>query len=161
MRFVPSAGLGTCRLKPKDSDLERAMEVFKAHNIRYFFYTGGDNSQLACHRVSELAKSSDWDMRVIGIPKTIDNDLVVTDCCPDSAQRRATRRSAASSSARDAEAFGTLEVVEIMGRNEGWLTGATSAAPTRLPMPRRTCATCPRSRLPASSSSADVKAKLR
>ncbi len=82
MRFTPSAGLGTSRLKPKEPDLERTLEVFKAHDVRYFFYTGGDDSQLACHLFSELAKSSDWEIEVVGIPKTIDNNLVVTDNCP-------------------------------------------------------------------------------
>jgi 6-phosphofructokinase 1 len=128
MKFVPSAGIGTCRLKPNDEDLERAMEVFKAHNVRYFFYTGGDDSQLACHKVSELAKSSDWDMHVVGIPKTIDNNLVVTDCCPGFGSAARYAATCCQYVGRDAEAFGTLEVVEIMGRNEGWLTGATAAA---------------------------------
>ncbi len=128
MKFVPSAGIGTCRLKPNDEDLERAMEVFKAHNVRYFFYTGGDDSQLACHRVSELAKESDWDMHVIGIPKTIDNNLVVTDCCPGFGSAARYAATCCQYVGRDAEAFGTLEVVEIMGRHEGWLTGATAAA---------------------------------
>ncbi len=128
IQFVPSAALGTCRLKPTDRDLERAMEVFKAHNIRYFFYTGGDDSQLACHRVSELAKASDWDMHVIGIPKTIDNNLVVTDTCPGFGSAARYAAICCQYVGRDAEAFGTLEVVEIMGRNEGWLTGATAAA---------------------------------
>ncbi len=128
MKLVPSAGIGTCRLKPDDRDLERAMEVFKAHNVRYFFYTGGDDSQLACHKVSELAKSSDWEMRVIGIPKTIDNNLVETDCCPGFGSAGRDAALCCQYVGRDAEAFGTLEVVEVMGRYEGWLTGATAAA---------------------------------
>jgi len=128
MKLVPSAGLGTSRIKPKEQDLERAMEVFKAHDVRYFFYTGGDDSQLACHLISELAKSSDWDMQVVGVPKTIDNNLVVTDCCPGFASAARYAALCCQYVGRDAEAFGTLEVVEIMGRHEGWLTGATSAA---------------------------------
>ena len=128
LQFVPSAGLGTSRVKPKEKDLERVMEVFKAHDVRYFFYTGGDDSQLACHMISELAKSSDWDMQVVGIPKTIDNNLVVTDTSPGFGSAGRFAAECVRSVARDAEAFGTLEVVEIMGRNEGWLTGATAAA---------------------------------
>jgi len=128
MRYVPSAGLGTSRLKPKEADLARALEVFKAHNVRYFFYIGGDDSQLACHMISELAKGSDWDMQIVGIPKTIDNNLVVTDCCPGFGSAGRFAAECVRSVARDAEAFGNLEVVEIMGRNEGWLTGATAAA---------------------------------
>jgi ATP-dependent phosphofructokinase / diphosphate-dependent phosphofructokinase len=125
LKTTPSSALGTCRLKPKTPDLERCMEVFKAHNIRYFFYNGGNDSQLTCHLISELAKSSDWDMHVIGIPKTIDNDLVVTDNCPGFGS--AARFAAASIQfvAKDAEAFGNVEVVEVMGRHAGWLTGAT------------------------------------
>ena len=128
MRYVPSAGLGTSRIKPHDKDLERAMEVFKAHNVRYFFYIGGADSQLACHKVSELAKTSDWEMHVVGIPKTIDNNLVVTDCSPGFGSAARYAATCCQYVGRDAEAFGTLEVVEIMGRNEGWLTGAASAA---------------------------------
>lgn len=128
MKYVPSAGLGTSRLKPKEADLQRALEVFKAHNVRYFFYIGGDDSQSACHMISELAKGSDWEMRIVGIPKTIDNNLVATDCCPGFGSAARYAAECVRSVARDAEAFGNLEVVEIMGRYEGWLTGATAAA---------------------------------
>ena len=127
MRYTPSAGLGTCRIKVKDSDLVRCMEVFKAHNIRYFFYNGGNDSQLTCHQISELAKSSDWEMRVIGIPKTIDNDLVVTDNCPGFPSAARYAAACVQFAARDAMAFGQAEVVEVMGRHAGWLTGATQA----------------------------------
>jgi len=102
------------------------MEVFKAHNIRYFFYNGGNDSQLTCHHISELAKTSDWDMRVIGIPKTIDNDLVVTDNCPGFASAARYAAAAVQFAARDAMAFGGAEIVEVMGRHAGWLTGATA-----------------------------------
>ncbi|MGD9497529.1 MAG: 6-phosphofructokinase [Armatimonadota bacterium] len=128
MRLVPSAGLGTSRIKPKEKDLERALEVFKAHDVRYFFYIGGDDSQLCCHLISELAKGSDWEMRIIGIPKTIDNNLVITDTCPGFGSAARYAATCCQYLGRDAEAFGTLEVVEIMGRYEGWLTGATAAA---------------------------------
>ncbi len=126
MRFTPSAGLGTSRVKPKQADLERALEVFKAHEVRYFFYTGGDDSQLACHLLSELAKGSDWDIRIVGIPKTIDNNLVITDNCPGFGSAARLAAATVQYVTRDAEAFGNLEVVEIMGRHEGWLTGATA-----------------------------------
>ena len=125
MRYTPSAGLGTCRLKPKEEDLLRCMEVFKAHNIRYFFYNGGNDSQLTCHMISELAKTSDWEMRVIGIPKTIDNDLVITDNCPGFGSAARYAAWAVQAAARDALAFGNVEVLEVMGRHAGWLTGST------------------------------------
>jgi len=125
LKTTPSAALGSCRLKPTEGDLARCMEVFKAHNIRYFFYNGGNDSQLTCHLISELAKSSDWDMQVVGIPKTIDNDLVITDNCPGFGSAARFAAGAVQFAAKDAEAFGTVEVVEIMGRHAGWLTGAT------------------------------------
>lgn len=125
IRYTPSAALGTSRLKPNDADLDRCMEVFQAHNIRYFFYIGGDDSQLACHRISQLAKVSDWDMNIVGIPKTIDNDLVITDNCPGFGSAARLAASAVQFVARDAEAFGNVEVIEIMGRGAGWITGAT------------------------------------
>lgn len=127
MRYTPSAALGTCRIKVKPEDVARCMEVFKAQNIRYFFYNGGNDSQLTCHQISELAKQSDWDMRVIGIPKTIDNDLVVTDNCPGFASAARYAAAAVQFAARDAMAFGQAEIVEVMGRHAGWLTGATAA----------------------------------
>ena len=122
---TPSAALGTSRLKPKDADLQRVFEVFQAHNIRYFFYIGGNDSQLTCHKISEIAKQSDWDMRIIGVPKTIDNDLEITDNCPGFGSAARYAASAISFVGRDAEAFANLEVVEIMGRNAGWVTAAT------------------------------------
>ena len=127
LKNTPSAALGSCRLKPKPQDLERCMEVFKAHNIRYFFYNGGNDSQLTCHMISELAKTSDWDMQVIGIPKTIDNDLVVTDNCPGFGSAARYAAACVQFASKDAEAFGNVEVVEVMGRNAGWLTGSTQA----------------------------------
>jgi ATP-dependent phosphofructokinase / diphosphate-dependent phosphofructokinase len=127
MRYTPSAALGTCRIKVNEADVARCMEVFKAHNIRYFFYNGGNDSQLTCHHISELAKHSDWEMRVIGIPKTIDNDLVMTDNCPGFASAARYAAAAVQFAARDAMAFGQAEIVEVMGRHAGWLTGATAA----------------------------------
>lgn len=126
MRYTPSAALGTCRIKVTEADVARCMEVFKAHNIRYFFYNGGNDSQLTCHQISELAKQSDWEMRVVGIPKTIDNDLVVTDNCPGFASAARYAAAAVQFAARDAMAFGQAEIVEVMGRHAGWLTGATA-----------------------------------
>ncbi len=126
IRYRPSAALGTSRIKPDEADLARAMQVFMAHNIRYFFYIGGDDSQLACHLLSELAKSHDWKMHIIGIPKTIDNDLVLTDTCPGFGSAARFAAAAVQYVSCDAEAFGNCEVVEVMGRNAGWLTAATA-----------------------------------
>jgi 6-phosphofructokinase 1 len=122
---TPSAALGSSRLKPKEADLQRVFEVFKAHNIRYFFYIGGNDSQLACHKISELAKKSEWEIRIIGVPKTIDNDLMITDNSPGFGSAARYAAAATSFVGRDAEAFANIEVVEIMGRNAGWVAGAT------------------------------------
>ncbi len=126
IQYRPSAALGTSRIKPNEADLERAMKVFMAHNIRYFFYIGGDDSQSACHSLAEIAKSYDWEMNIIGIPKTIDNDLVLTDTCPGFGSAARFAAAAVQYVSCDAEAFGNCEVVEIMGRNAGWLTAATA-----------------------------------
>ncbi|MGQ9730874.1 MAG: 6-phosphofructokinase [Candidatus Zipacnadales bacterium] len=127
LKYCPSAAIGTARLKPKEPDLERTMEVFRAHNIRYFFYNGGNDTQLACHLISELAKQSDWEMKVIGIPKTIDNDLAITDHCPGYASAARYVAAAVQFAGKDSEAFGTPHVIECMGRDVGWLTAAAAA----------------------------------
>jgi 6-phosphofructokinase 1 len=127
LKYCPSAAIGTSRLKPKQPELERAMEVFRRHNIRYFFYNGGNDTQLACHLISELAKTSDWEIQVVGIPKTIDNDLEVTDHCPGFPSAARYAAAAVQFAGRDSEAFKNPHVIEIMGRNVGWLTAAAWA----------------------------------
>src|SRR3982751_5772757 len=90
LRFTPAAALGTCRYKidfkkkPEKAarDMDRLFEIFKAHNIRYFFYIGGNDSQDTAHKLHEQAIKRGYDMRVMGVPKTIDNDLPHTDHCP-------------------------------------------------------------------------------
>ena len=83
LRYTPGAALGSCRYKVrKQQDFERILEVFKAHSIRYFFYAGGNDSQDTVARIGELATEQGYELRVIGIPKTIDNDLPIIDHCP-------------------------------------------------------------------------------
>src|SRR5215470_8614071 len=90
LRYTPAAALGTCRYKldfkkkPEQAahDMDRLFQVFQAHNIRYFFYIGGNDSQDTSHKIHEEAVKRAYEMRVIGIPKTIDNDLPHTDSCP-------------------------------------------------------------------------------
>jgi len=90
LRYTPAAALGTCRYKldfkkkPEKAaqDMERLFEVFQAHNIRYFFYIGGNDSQDTSNKIHEEAVKRAYEMRVIGVPKTIDNDLPHTDNCP-------------------------------------------------------------------------------
>ena len=83
LRYTPASALGTCRFKlRREADYQRILEVFHAHNIRYFFYIGGNDSQDTANQISKMAQASGWEMRVIGIPKTVDNDLVRTDHTP-------------------------------------------------------------------------------
>ena len=84
---TPASALGSCRRKLTDADYPAVLECFKKFNIRYFFYNGGNDSMDTCHKVYQLACQSGYELRVIGIPKTIDNDLAVTDHCPASAAR--------------------------------------------------------------------------
>ena len=82
LRSTPSGAFGSCRYKLKNqTDFERVLEVFKAQNIRYFFYAGGNDSQDTADKISKLAQEQAHEMRVIGVPNTIDNDLVSTDHC--------------------------------------------------------------------------------
>ena len=80
LRYTPASALGTCRFKLKKAlDFERVLAVLQAHIIRYFFYIGGNDSQDTADRISKLAAERGYSLRVIGIPKTVDNDLVATD----------------------------------------------------------------------------------
>jgi 6-phosphofructokinase len=132
LKFTPSSALGTCRYKlKKDADFHRVLDVFRAHNIRYFFYIGGNDSQDTADKISKLAASSGWEMRVIGIPKTVDNDLVVTDHTPGYGSVVKHVATTVRELSCDAEAMGQHDLVyilEVMGRSAGWIAaGATLA----------------------------------
>lgn len=138
LRHTPASALGTCRYKlRKDADFERILEVFKAHNIRYFFYIGGNDSQDTADRIGKLAAASGWEMRVIGIPKTVDNDLVVTDHTPGYGSVIKNVATTVRQLACDAEAMGQHDLVyilEVMGRSAGWIAaGATLAKRREVP----------------------------
>jgi 6-phosphofructokinase 1 len=135
LRFTPASALGTCRYKlKKDADFQRVVDVFKAHNIRYFFYIGGNDSQDTADKISKLAASSGWEMRVIGIPKTVDNDLVVTDHTPGYGSVIKHVASTVRELACDAEAMGQHDLVyilEVMGRSAGWIAAGSTLAKRR------------------------------
>ena len=87
LRSTPSGGFGSCRFKLKSleankREYERLIEVFKAHNIGYFFYNGGGDSADTCFKVSQLSEAMGYPIQAIHVPKTVDNDLPITDCCP-------------------------------------------------------------------------------
>jgi 6-phosphofructokinase 1 len=135
LRHTPASALGTCRYKlRRDADFERVIEVFKAHNIRYFFYIGGNDSQDTADRISKLAASSGWEMRVIGIPKTVDNDLIVTDHTPGYGSVIKNVANMVRELACDAEAMGQHDLVyvlEVMGRSAGWIAAGSTLAKRR------------------------------
>ncbi|UOO36821.1 6-phosphofructokinase [Oscillospiraceae bacterium CM] len=135
LRNTPSSELGSCRYKMADpekdeTDYRRILEIFKKYNIRYFFYNGGNDSMDTCAKVSRFMEKSGYDCRVMGIPKTIDNDLCGTDHCPGYGSAAKYIATSVAEVCKDTHVYdvGTVTVVEIMGRHAGWLTGAAALA---------------------------------
>lgn len=135
LKFTPGAALGTCRYKlKKQADFDRVLEVFKAHNIRYFFYAGGNDSQDTADKISKLAQAQGYALRVIGIPKTIDNDLVSTDHTPGYGSVIKYISTTIREIACDNAAMGQhdlVQIVEVMGRNAGWIAAGAALAKRR------------------------------
>jgi ATP-dependent phosphofructokinase / diphosphate-dependent phosphofructokinase len=135
LRYTPGAALGTCRTKlKKPADLERGLAVLQAHNIRYYFHIGDADSQETAQKLSELAKAQAYDLRVIGIPKTIENDMSATDHCPGYGSALKFIGATVKELALDADAVGAgdlVTIVEVMGRNTGWLAAGASLAKRR------------------------------
>jgi len=135
LRHTPGAALGTCRYKlKKQQDFDRVIEVFKAHNIRYFLYAGGNDSQDTADKISKLAQQLGWEMRVIGIPKTIDNDLAHTDHCPGYGSVIKHVASTVRQLACDNEGMGQhdlVSILEVMGRSAGWIAAGAALAKRR------------------------------
>jgi 6-phosphofructokinase len=133
LRYTPAAGLGTCRYKidfKKKSekaakDMDRLFEVFQAHNIRYFFYAGGNDSQDTSHKIHEEAVKRGYDMRIIGVPKTIDNDLPHTDYCPGYGSVVKHNCTTVIEVGIDVGSMATDDgsccIIEVMGRSAGWI----------------------------------------
>ena len=132
LRYTPASALGTCRFKLKrDLDYERVLQVFEAHNIRYFFYCGGNDSQDTADKISKLAQKRGYELRVIGVPKTIDNDLVTTDHCPGYGSVVKYICTVVRETALDHEAMGQhdlVSIIEVMGRNAGWIAAGSTLA---------------------------------
>ena len=135
LKYTPASAFGSVRYKLKnpaedDSDYRRILEVFKKYDIRYFFYNGGNDSMDTCDKVSKFMEKSGYDVNVIGIPKTIDNDLCETDHCPGYGSAAKYIANSIMEINRDASVYPSpiVIVVEIMGRNAGWLTAASKLA---------------------------------
>ena len=135
MKYTPSSALGSCRYKiadpeKDDTDYKRILEVFKKHNVRYFFYNGGNDSMDTCNKISKYMQSVGYECRVMGVPKTIDNDLWGTDHCPGYASAAKYIATSIMEVYQDARVYdtGMIAVVEVMGRHAGWLTAASALA---------------------------------
>ena len=135
MKYTPSSALGSCRYKLADPDVDdtdykRILEIFKKYDVRYFFYNGGNDSMDTCNKISKFMMKNGYECRVMGIPKTIDNDLAGTDHCPGFASAAKYIATSTMEIYRDANVYdkGMVTVLEIMGRNAGWLTAAASLA---------------------------------
>ena len=132
---TPSSELGSCRYKiadpeKDDTDYKRILEIFKKYNVRYFFYNGGNDSMDTCNKISRYMESVGYDCRVMGVPKTIDNDLFGTDHCPGFASAAKYIATSCMEINKDARVYdnGMITVVEIMGRHAGWLAASAALA---------------------------------
>ena len=135
MKYTPSSALGSCRYKiadpeKDDTDYKRILEVFKKHNVRYFFYNGGNDSMDTCNKINNYMQSVGYECRVMGVPKTIDNDLYGTDHCPGYGSAAKYIATSIMEVYQDMRVYdtGMIVVMEIMGRHAGWLTAAAALA---------------------------------
>ena len=137
LRHTPSGAFGSCRYKLKGLDenraeYERLIEVFKAHNIGYFFYNGGGDSADTCHKISQLSEKTRFPMQVIHVPKTVDNDLPITDNCPGfgsvAKYIAISTREASYDVLSMAKTSTKVFVIEVMGRHAGWIAAAGGLA---------------------------------
>jgi len=137
LSYRPGGVFGSCRYKLKDIDSNlkeytRLIEVFKAHNIGYFFYNGGNDSADTAFKVSQISQKLDYPIQCIAIPKTVDNDLALTDCCPgfgSAAKYIATSTLEASLDvASMSETSTKVFILEVMGRHAGWMAASSALA---------------------------------
>lgn len=137
LKYTPAAAFGSCRHKLTDPDThkaqyERLLEVFDAHNIGYFFYNGGGDSQDTAYKIAHFSQTAGYPLVCIGIPKTIDNDLAFTDCSPGFASAAKYLATSIREASLDLMSMCTTStqvfVLETMGRNTGWLAAATGVA---------------------------------
>jgi 6-phosphofructokinase 1 len=137
LRHTPSGAFGSCRYKLKGleqnrAEYERLIEVFKAHDIGYFFYNGGGDSADTCLKVSQLGESLGYPLQAIHVPKTVDNDLPITDTCPGfgsvAKYVAVSIREAAFDVASMAKTSTKVFVLEVMGRHAGWIAAAGGLA---------------------------------
>ncbi len=126
---TPASAIGSCRRKLTEADYPVVLETLRRFKIDCFFYNGGNDSMDTCNKVNELAKAEGLDLRVIGVPKTMDNDLDLTDHCPGFGSAAKYAALSAAELALDASSLPIhVVVLELMGRNAGWVTAASDLA---------------------------------
>ena len=135
LKFTPSSALGSCRYKLADPDVDdadyrRILEIFKKYDVRYFFYNGGNDSMDTCNKISKYMQKVGYECRIMGVPKTIDNDLNGTDHCPGFASAAKYIATSCAEVWQDAHVYdtGMVTIIEIMGRHAGWLAGSAALA---------------------------------
>ncbi len=135
LQYTPSSALGSCRYKladpdKDDTDYQRILEIFKKYDVRYFFYNGGNDSMDTCNKISKYMQKVGYECRIMGVPKTIDNDLFGTDHCPGFASAAKYIATSCAEVWQDAHVYdtGMVTVIEIMGRHAGWLAGSAALA---------------------------------
>ena len=137
LKYRPGGVFGSCRYKLKSIDenlkeYERLIEVFKAHNIGYFFYNGGNDSADTALKISQISKKLGYPLQCIAIPKTVDNDLAVTDCCPGFGSVAKYVVTSTIEAALDVESMYETStkvfILEVMGRHAGWIAGSSCLA---------------------------------
>ena len=130
LRYTPGAALGTSRYKIKyEQEYEKIIKIFKAHNIKYFIYIGGNDSQDTTFKINEIAKSKNYNLQVIGLPKTIDNDLVYTNHSPGYGSTIKYLSTIVKEISLDNISFANHDLVfilEVMGRNTGWIAAGST-----------------------------------
>jgi 6-phosphofructokinase 1 len=137
LQYRPGGVFGSCRYKLKSiednlKEYERLIEVFKAHNIGYFFYNGGNDSADTALKISQISNKLDYPLQCIAIPKTVDNDLAVTDCCPGFGSVAKYVVTSTIEAALDVESMyessTKVFILEVMGRHAGWIAGSSCLA---------------------------------
>ena len=135
LKYTPSSALGSCRYKladpdEDDTDYKRILEIFQKHDVRYFFYNGGNDSMDTCNKISKYMQKVGYECRIMGVPKTIDNDLNGTDHCPGFASAAKYIATSCMEVWQDAHVYdtGMVTIIEIMGRHAGWLAGSAALA---------------------------------
>ena len=131
LRHTPGAALGSCRYRLREDDYLKLLRVFQQENIRYFFYIGGNDSMDTAHRIHRLAQREKYELYVIGIPKTVDNDLPFTDHCPGYGSAAKFLAATVMETSIDLKCLllsKHVAIMEVMGRNAGWLAASTALA---------------------------------